>query len=134
MIKMEECSHSLLSDNSDERTYERPGRHRKAYHILAIASCVNLIVFLGTFALWLSSWTRVEPDQRFEGAGDMKSALHANAIQYEVRSYSSPLVFDEVTRKVVVKHNDDLIYTGPPSLENDALWDDLVRGEYCTLR
>ncbi|KAM0702701.1 hypothetical protein Q7P35_010133 [Cladosporium inversicolor] len=57
-------------------------------------------------------------------------AIDAHAIEYEVRSYSKPLDYDDVSQKAVIANNGDRNYGGPPSLESDAAWTDLLHGRF----
>lgn len=89
----------------------------------------NVAVFSTTIAFWLSPHRYNGCIPRLAGAGDVQDAIDAHAIEYEIRSYSKPLAYDEASRKVVIASNGDRNYVGPPSLETDAAWSDLLRSE-----
>ena len=63
----------------------------------------------------------------------MLDAVRSNAIEYEARSYSRPLEYDAVAQKAVILDHGDQKYTGPPSLEIDAAWTDLLRGKNASI-
>jgi hypothetical protein len=124
-------SESLLaSDSEDEELYVPD--HRKLARrvtITAALTVVNVAILLATMVLWLSSSRYDECAPRLAGAGDVQDAIDGHIIEYEVRSYSKPLDYDEVSRKAVIASNSDRNYVGPPNLETDAAWNDLLRGE-----
>lgn len=119
----------LASDSEDEELYV-PTRRKLARRITisAALTIVNAAVLLATMVLWLSSSRYDGCLHRPDGAGDVQDAFHAHAIEYEVRSYSKPLEYDEVSQKAVIASNGDRNYVGPPSLETDAAWSELLRG------
>ena len=120
----------LASDSEDEELYP-PTRHRPAHRntIATVLTAFNVAVSLATIAFWLSSSRHDGCVPRLAGAGDVQDAIGAHAIEYEVRSYSKPLDYDEVSQKAVIASNGDRNYVGPPSLETDAAWSNLLRGE-----
>jgi len=119
----------LVSDSEDERLYV-PTQRRLARRITITAALtvVNVAVLLATMVFWLSSSKYDGCLPRLKGAGDVQDAIDAHAIEYEVRNYSKPLEYDEVSQKAVIASNGDRNYVGPPSLEIDAAWSDLLRG------
>lgn len=86
-------------------------------------------MLLATMVFWLSPHRYDGCVPRLAGAGDVQDAIDAHAIEYEIRSYSKPLEYDAASRKAVIASNGDRNYVGPPSLETDAAWNDLLRGE-----
>lgn len=125
-------SESLLaSDSEDEELYVPIKRKLARRNITtAVLTIVNVAVLLATMVLWFSDPRSDECVPRLAGAGDVQDAIDSHAIEYEVRSYSKPLEYDEVLRKAVVASNGNRNYAGPPSLKTDAAWKDLLRGEF----
>jgi hypothetical protein len=120
----------LAPEEDDEDLYpqnQHKGTHR--YAITAALTVVNLAAFLVTAVFWLSSAAYDGCVPRLAGAGDMRDALDAHAIEYEVRSYSKTLEYDHVSRKAIIASDSDRNYAGPPSLEIDAAWNELLRGK-----
>ena len=125
-------SESLLASDSEDEELYVPTRRRMIHGntIAAALTVFNVAVSLATIVFWLSSSRCDECIPRLAGAGDVRDAINSHAIEYEVRSYSKPLEYDEVSRKAAIASNGDRNYTGPPSLETDAAWNDLLRGEF----
>jgi hypothetical protein len=123
-------SESLLASDSEDEGLYVPTQRRLARRITITAALtvVNLAVLLATMVFWLSSSKYDGCLPRLNGAGDVQDAIDAHAIEYEVRSYSKPLEYDEASHKAVIASNGDRNYVGPPSLETDAAWSDLLRG------
>jgi hypothetical protein len=63
----------------------------------------------------------------------MLDAVRSHAIGYEVRSYSRPLEYDAAALKAVIRNRGDQEYVGPPSLEIDSAWTELLRGKNCAV-
>jgi hypothetical protein len=124
-------SESLLTSESEDEESYVPTRRKLAHRVtITIALTVfNVVVLLVTTAFWLSRLSYEGSIPRLAGAGDLQDAIDAHAIEYEIRSYSKPLDYDEASRKAVIASNGDRKYVGPPSLETDAAWNDLLRGE-----
>ncbi|KAM0696948.1 hypothetical protein Q7P36_003019 [Cladosporium allicinum] len=128
---MSEASASLLSSNAEEDIYKPARRYGILSHTLfATLTVVNIVVLLATASIWLSFFERHDSIPRFAGAGDMLDAVRSNAIEYEVRTYSRPLEYDAVAQKAVILDHGSQKYIGPPSLEIDAAWTDLLRDRY----
>jgi hypothetical protein len=125
-----EASASLLSSDAEEDIYKPAHRYGILSHTLfATLTVVNIVVLLATASIWLSFFGQRDSIPRFAGAGDMLDAVRSNAIEYEVRSYSRPLEYDAVAQKAVMLDHGSQKYIGPPSLEIDAAWTDLLRGK-----
>jgi hypothetical protein len=118
-------SESLLTSESEDEESYVPTR----VTITIALTVFNVVVLLVTTAFWLSRLSYEGSIPRLAGAGDLQDAIDAHAIEYEIRSYSKPLDYDEASRKAVIASNGDRKYVGPPSLETDAAWNDLLRGE-----
>lgn len=118
--------------NSEDEVLYVPTRHKVARRntIATALTIFNVAVSLATIIFWLSSSRHDVCFPRLAGAGEVQDAIDAHAIEYEVRSYSKPLEYDEASRKAVIASNGDRNYAGPPSLDTDAAWDDLLRGEF----
>ncbi|GAB7325427.1 hypothetical protein MBLNU13_g09453t2 [Cladosporium sp. NU13] len=125
-------SESLLaSDREDEELYIPTQRKlARRITITAALTVVNVAVLFATMVLWLSSPRSDGCIPRLAGAGDAQDAIDNHAIEYEVRVYSKPLEYDEVSRKAVIASYGDRNYVGPPSPETDAAWSDLLRGRF----
>lgn len=125
-------SESLLASDSEDEELYVPTRRRMVHGntIAAALTVFNVAVSLATIVFWLSSPRYDECVPRLAGAGDVQDAIDAHVIEYEVRSYSKPLKYDEVSQKAAIASNGDRNYAGPPSLETDAAWNDLLRGEF----
>jgi hypothetical protein len=125
-------SESLLASDSEDEELYVPNQRKLARRITITAALtvINVAMLLATVVFWLSSYRYDEYGSRLAGAGDVQDAIDAHVIEYEVRSYSKPLEYDEVLRKAVVASNGDRNYAGPPSLKTDAAWNDLLRGEF----
>jgi len=123
-------SESLLaSDSEDEGLYVATQRNlARRIAITTALTVVNVAILLATMVFWLSSSRYDGCLPRLDGAGDVQDAIDAHAIEYEVRSYSKPLEYDEVSQKAVIASNGDRYYVGTPSLDTDAAWSDLLRG------
>ena len=130
-LRFSKDSESLLASESEDEELYVPTR-RKLVHRITITialTVVNVVVLLATTAFWLSSPSYEGCIPRLAGAGDVQDAIDAHAIEYEVRSYSKPLDYDAASRKAVIASNGDRKYVGPPSLETDAAWSELLLGE-----
>jgi hypothetical protein len=125
-----EASTRLLSTDAEEDTYEPAHRHGILSHALfATLTVVNIVVLLATASIWLSAFGHHYSIPRFAEAGDMLDAVRSHAVEYEIRSYSRPLEYDAVARKAVIRNHGEQEYVGPPSLEIDAAWTELLRGK-----
>lgn len=124
-------SESLLASDSEDGELYVPTRQKKPRRIpiTAALTVVNIAAFLATLVFWLWPLRHDGCALRLAGAGDVQDAIDSHAIEYEVRSYSKPLNYDPVSQKAVIANNGDRNYGGPPSLESDAAWTDLLRGE-----
>jgi hypothetical protein len=120
----------LASDSEDGEIYV-PAQQKRSHRITlgAALTVFNAVLLLVTLIFWLSPCRHDGFVPRLAGAGDVQDAIDAHAIEYEVRSYSKPLDYDEASRKAVIASHGDRNYVGPPSLESDAAWSDLLRGE-----
>lgn len=126
-------SESLLTSDSEEELYISSRRSGVRRHIIIAAlTIVNIIACLITIGFGLSPSKNCSKFPQMAGAGDMQDALDSHAIEYEIRSYSKPLDYDRVSRKAVILNSSNRSYTGPPSQDIDADWDDLLCGE-CTM-
>ena len=125
-------SESLLASDSEDGELYVPARQkvRRRTSITAALTIVNIAAFLATMVFWLWPLRNDGCALRLAGAGDVQDATDAHAIEYEVRSYSKPLEYDEASRRAVIANKGDRNYGGPPSLESDAAWSDLLRGEF----
>jgi len=120
----------LASDSEDEELHISTRREMTNRRSIAVAlTVVNAAVLLASAVFWFSVPGRGQYLPRLAGAGDVQDALDADAIKYEIRSYSKPLEYDEVSKKAVIFSSGDRNFAGPPSLEIDAAWNDLLRGE-----
>ena len=124
-------SESLLASDSEDGELYVPIRRKTARQISVAAALTifNAAILLATLVFWLSPHRYDGCVPRLAGAGDVQDAIDAHAIEYEIRSYSKPLEYDAASRKAVIASNCDRNYVGPPSLETDAAWNDLLRGE-----
>lgn len=125
-------SESLLASDIEDGELYVPAQQRVPHRmpITAALTLVNIAAFLATMVFWLWPLRHDGCALRLAGAGDVQDAIDAHAIEYEIRSYSKPLDYDEVSRKAVIVNNGDRNYGGPPSLESDAAWTDLLHGEF----
>jgi len=125
-------SESLLAKDIEDEEIYVPLRYQAARRITitAMLTVFNVAVFLMTTIFWLQHLGYDGCAPRLAGAGDVQDAIDAHAIEYEVRSYSKPLDYNEVFQKAVIASNGDQEYVGPPNLQTDAAWDDLLRGEF----
>jgi hypothetical protein len=124
-------SESLLASDSEDQEFYTLTRRKLSQRITGAAalSILNVAFFLATMIFWLSPYRYDGCVPRLVGAGDVQDAIDAHAIEYEVRSYSKPLNYSKASRKAVISNSGDRDYSGLPSLETDAAWDDLLRSE-----
>jgi hypothetical protein len=124
-------SEGLLASNSEDGELYVPIRHKTAHHtsIAAALTIFNAAILLATMIFWLLLHRYDGCVPCLAGASDVQDAIDAHVIEYEIRTYSKLLEYDAVSRKAVIASNGDRNYVGLPSLETDAAWNDLLRGE-----
>jgi hypothetical protein len=113
-------SEGLLASNSEDGELYVPIRHKTAHHtsIAAALTIFNAAILLATMIFWLLLHRYDGCVPCLAGASDVQDAIDAHVIEY-----------DAVSRKAVIASNGDRNYVGLPSLETDAAWNDLLRGE-----
>lgn len=116
-----EASENLLGPEAEEDIYEPTHRHgSQSYALVVTWTVVNIVIFLASASIWVSSLRQHDSIPQFEEAGDMLDAVRSHAIEYEVQSYSRPLEYDEIAGKAVLLDHGNQKFVGRPSLKIDA--------------